>query len=133
PDVRRLAGREHGEPADGEIDAFALVGPAGVEDDKRLAGVRPVAEHASLRLRAALRCERGLLQLREGIEAIPIDAVRNDVDRREVAIGLLLTQSAEGSFELLAGELGVSDDSVRLRERRGLLFVRDPAVQRNAG
>ena len=133
PDVRRLAGDEHGEPADGEVDAFALVGPARIEDDKRLAGVGEVAEHASLRLRAAPRCERGLLQLREGMEAIPIDAVRNDVDRREVAIGLLLTQSAEGSFELRAGEVGVGDDSVRLRERRSVLFVRDPAVQRNAG
>src|SRR4029077_2210120 len=65
------------------------------------------------------------------MEAVQVDAVRNDVDGGKFASAPFRTQPVEGAFELAAGKLGVDHDPIGLFEGRSLIFFRDPAVQRD--
>ena len=79
-DILRLVGGKAREPLDGQIDALPLVGPAGVERDERALRILKAGKHLSLRAGAGRRGERRLQEVRERVEAIPVDAVRDDLD-----------------------------------------------------
>ena len=65
------------------------------------------------------------------METVAVDAVRDDIDGGKFASAALRAQPVKSAFELLVGKLRVDHDPVGLLERRGILFIRDPAVERD--
>ena len=72
-----------------------------------------------------------MLQLREWMEAVEVDAVRDDIDSGKFAAAAFLAQPVEGAFKLLLGKLRVDHDPVGALEGRCILFVDDLAVERD--
>ena len=53
-----------------------------------------------------------------------VDPMRDHIDHREFALATFLPQPCKGAFELLTGEVCVNHHTIRLFERRRILFLR---------
>src|SRR6185295_3449114 len=65
------------------------------------------------------------------METVAVDPVRDDVDGGKFAASVR-AQPSKSALELAAGELREDHEAVGAFERRRILLVRDPAVERDA-